>query len=317
MGKHTFAGASIPFAVRFIVIFAATCCVVLVPSILQAQETPLEHCGALPVIEVVAAGHSTRFLIDTAATSMLNLKSFAQGETRRDVQVTSWSGTTATSAREVTISELKVGHTKIIAVKLPAIDLSAIGNACGKTIDGILGVDLLGKLGATIDLKHQTVHFADANANDARATQLESEMHRDIDRCLAAFNSADEDAFAECLDPKIVLFSADADLYGREAAMTYFRERYFHRTPAARLDIRASSFHAIGEGVWYEYDFTIEQAPTSLRGQGMAMCRKSDGHWRVASMHHSLIEAESSSAGANVETNGAKRNRSTLKRGAE
>jgi len=313
MGKHTFAGASIPFAVRFLVIFAATCCVV--PSVLQAQETPLEHCGALPVIEVVAAGHSTRFLIDTAATSMLNLKSFAQGETRRDVQVTSWSGTTATSAREVTLSELKVGHTKIIAVKLPAIDLSAIGNTCGKTIDGILGVDLLGKLGATIDLKHQTVHFADANASDARTTQLESEMHRDIDRCLAAFNSADENAFAECLDPKIVLFSADADLYGREAAMTYFREQYFHRTPAARLDIRASSFHAIGEAVWYEYDFTIEQAPTSLRGSGMAMCRKSDGHWRVASMHHSLVEAESSSAGA--EADGAKRNRSTLKGGAE
>jgi ketosteroid isomerase-like protein len=317
MGRYTFAGTLTSFAVRVAATCVASCAVMLAPSATQAQETPLEHCGALPVIEVMAAGHSTRFLIDTAATSMLNLKSFAQGETRRDVQVTSWSGTTATSAREVTLSELKVGHIKIIAVKLPAIDLSAIGNACGRTIDGILGVDLLGKLGATIDLKRQTVHFGDADANDARGSQLESEMHRDIDRCLSAFNSADEDAFAECLDPKIVLFSADADLYGREAAMTYFRESYFHHTPAARLNIRASSFHAIGEAVWYEYDFTIDQAPTSLRGRGMAMCRKSDGHWRVASMHHSLIEAEPSPVGASVEANGAKRNRSTLKRGAE
>lgn len=317
MGKRAFIGVFIPPAVRSIAIFAATCAVMLAPCVVRAQETPLEHCGALPVIEVLAAGRSTRFLIDTAATSMLNLKSFAQGEMRRDVQVTSWSGTAATSAREVTLPELKVGHTKIIAVKLPAIDLSAIGNACGRTIDGILGVDLLGKLGATIDLKRQTVHFAGADVNDARGTQLESEMHRDIARCLDAFNSVDEDAFAECLDPKIVLFTADADLYGREAAMTYFRERYFHHLPAAHLDIRASSFHAIGEAVWYEYDFTIEQAQAYIRGRGMAMCRKADGRWRVASMHHSLIEKGLSSTSAGEGADATERNRSALKRAAE
>lgn len=315
MGKRAFIRAFIPAAVRSIAIFAASCAVMLAPCATQAQETPLEHCGALPVIEVLAAGRSTRFLIDTAATSMLNLKSFTQGEMRRDVQVTSWSGTAATSAREVTLPELKVGRIKIIAVKLPAIDLSAIGNACGRTIDGILGVDLLGKLGATIDLKRQTVYFA--GAINPHETQLESEMHRDIAHCLDAFNSVDEDAFAECLDPKIVLFTADADLYGREAAMTYFRERYFHHVPAAHLDIRASSFHAIGEAVWYEYDFTIEQAQAHIRGRGMAMCRKADGRWRVASMHHSLIERGLSSEGAVEGADGTERNRSALKRAAE
>jgi hypothetical protein len=300
MGKLTFAGALIPFAVRLAAMCAATCAMMCAPRVARAQETPLEHCGALPVIEVVTAGRSTRFLIDTAATSMLNLKSFAQGQPRRDVHVTSWSGTTATSAREVTLSELTVGHIKIISVKLPAIDLSAIGNACGRTIDGILGVDLLGKLGATIDLKRQTVHFTDAS--DIRAAELESEMHRDTDGCLAAFNSANEDAFAECLDPKIVLFSADADLYGREAAMTYFRERYFHQTPAAHLEIHTSKFHAIGEAVWYEYEFTIKTANESIHGSGMAMCRKSEGHWRIASMHHSLVEREPlSTAGVGAE----------------
>jgi len=317
MGKRTFIAAFIPSAVWSFAVFAATCAAILAPSATQAQETPLEHCGSLPVIEVLAAGRPARFLIDTAATSMLNLKSFTHGEMRRDVQITSWSGTTATSAREVTLRELKVGRTKIIAVKLPAIDLSAIGNACGRTIDGILGVDLLGKLGATIDLKRQTMHFADADANDARGTPLQSEMHRDIARCVDTFNNVDEDAFAECLDPKIVLFTADADLYGREAAMTYFRERYFRRKPAAHLDIRASSFHAIGEAVWYEYDFTIDQAQAHIRGRGMAMCRKAGGRWRVASMHHSLIERGLSSTGAVEEADGTERNRSALKRAAE
>ena len=301
MGKNAFAGAWIPFVERLAAVFALMGAGILVPGAARAQETPLQHCGALPVIDVIAGGRSTRFLIDTAATSMLNLKSFAEGDTRRDVHVTSWSGTTATSAREVTLSELKVGNTKIIGVKLPAIDLSAIGNACGRNIDGILGVDLLGKLGATIDLKRQIVHIADVN--DARESELESEMHRDINHCVGAFNDSDEHAFAECLDPKIVLFTANADLYGREAAMTYFRDRYFHQKPAAHLEIRASAFHAIGEAVWYEYDFKIESTQGTIRGRGMAMCRKSDGHWRVASMHHSLVESEPVAAGGTIARN--------------
>jgi ketosteroid isomerase-like protein len=305
MGKNAGGGAWVSLTVRLAALFSLVCvallAAMLAPSAAQAQETPLEHCGALPVIEVIAGGRSTRFLIDTAATSMLNLKSFAEGDARREVHVTSWSGTTATSVREVTLSELKVGNTKIIGVKLPAIDLSAIGNACGRKIDGILGVDLLGKLGATIDLKRQIVHIADIN--DARGSELESEMHRDINHCVGTFNDSDEHAFAECLDPKIVLFTANADLYGREAAMTYFRDRYFHQNPAAHLEIRASAFHAIGEAVWYEYDFKIESAQGTIRGRGMAMCRKSDGHWRVASMHHSVVETESAAPGGTVARN--------------
>jgi hypothetical protein len=30
-----------------------------------------------------------------------------------------------------------------------------------------------------------------------------------------------------------------------------------------------------------------------LHGRGMAMCKKSEGHWRMASMHHSIAELES------------------------
>jgi hypothetical protein len=93
-----------------------------------------------------------------------------------------------------------------------------------------------------------------------------------------------------------VLYSIDRELYGREQVIGYFRERYFHQKPAARLEIRESAFHPIGEAVWYEYEFTIESARGVLRGRGMAMCRKSEGYWRMASMHHSMMEMESSSA---------------------
>lgn len=259
------------------------------PNRAVPQEIPLERCDALPVVQVTVGGRPMRFLVDTAATSMLNLKSFAEGPARA-MRVTSWSGTLATSAREVTLDELIVGYTKLVGLKLPAIDLSAIGNACGRKIDGILGVDLLAKLGASIDLKKRTVHVA--TQNDARSDELAAAMHRDMGRCLDAFNNSDERIFADCLDPKIVLFTITQELYGREQTIAYFRDRYFHQKPPARLEIRESAFHAIGEAVWYEYEFTIESAGNTLRARGMAMCRKSDGRWRLASMHHSIAHSD-------------------------
>jgi len=258
-----------------------------------AQEIPLKHCDTLPVIEVAVGEQTMLFLVDTAATSFLNLKTFAEGKPR-DVEVTSWSGTLATSAREITLKEVLIGNTKLLGLKLPAVDLSAIGKACGRKIDGILGVDLLAKLGATIDLKKQIVHVT--TANEQRASELAAEMHSEMHQCVEAFNTSDERTFGECLDPKIVLFSMEAELYGREQVIGYFRERYFHQKPAARLEIRESNFHPIGEAVWYEYEFTIESARGVLRGRGMAMCKKSEGRWRMASMHHSIMELDHSAA---------------------
>jgi hypothetical protein len=261
----------------------------LTPPSAATQEIPLKHCDTLPVIDVGVGGQSMLFLVDTAATSLLNLQSFTEGKTR-DVEVTSWTGTLATSAKEVTLKEVHIGNTKLMNLQLPAVDLSAVGKACGRKIDGILGVDLLAKLGATIDMKRQIVHVA--TASEARVDTLTADMQREMHRCLQAFNDSDEKTFADCLDPKIVLFSADVELYGREQAVGYFRERYFHQQPAARLEIHESAFHPIGEAVWYEYEFTINSTRGVLRGRGMAMCKKSDGRWRMASMHHSILEKD-------------------------
>jgi ketosteroid isomerase-like protein len=260
-----------------------------VASLAEAQEIPLKHCDKLPVIDVSVGGRSMLFLVDTAATSILNLQSFSTGK-MLDIEVTSWAGTLATSAREVTLKEVVIGNTRLLDLQLPAVDISAVGKACGRKIDGILGVDLLGKLGATIDMKRQMVHVA--TASEQRADALAAEMQTGMHLCLEAFNESDEKTFAECLDPKIVLFSAEAEVYGREQAVGYFRDRYFHQKPAARLEIHESAFHAIGEAVWYEYEFTIESTRGLLRGRGLAMCKKSDGRWRMASMHHSALKME-------------------------
>jgi ketosteroid isomerase-like protein len=274
------------FAVLCVILFSAG----IGASASYAQELPLERCDVLPMIEVQVAGLHKWFLVDTAATSMLNLESFTAGQAR-DIHVTSWSGTLATSAKEVTLPDLSVGRTKLIEVKLPAIDLSAIGKTCGRKIDGILGVDLLGKLGASINLKEQTIHVA--TTDEVHGAELVTAMQHEMHRCVDAFNNSDEDKFGDCLDPKIVLFSMDTQLYGREQVIGYFRQRYFHQEPSAKLEIRESAFHPIGEAVWYEYEFTIDSSRGRLHGRGMAMCKRSDGHWRMASMHHSIAEIES------------------------
>lgn len=261
----------------------------MTPCDARAQEIPLEHCDALLLIEVKVAAHSRWFLIDTAATSMLNLQSFSEGSSR-DIRVTSWTGTLATSAKEVTIDGLEVGRTKVAKLTLPAIDLSAIGKACGRKIDGILGVDLLNKLGASIDLKQHTLHVV--TADEADGAELVKAMQRDMQRCVQAFNESDEETFGDCLDPKIVLFSADAEFYGREQVLGYFRGRYFHLKPATRLEIRESAFHPIGQAIWYEYEFTIDSTRGRLHGRGVAMCKKTEGRWRMASMHHSEVQFE-------------------------
>jgi Aspartyl protease len=221
--NHT--GAPIGRLFRTVLAFSALLAVLSVPNTARGQEIPLEHCDALLVIQVQAGGRPSWFLVDTAATSMLNLESFA-GEPRRDIRVTSWKGTFTTSAREVKLTELVVGRTKLMRLTLPAIDLSEIGKACGKKLDGILGVDLLRKIGATIDLKRASLHVT--TADEQHDAELVSEMQMDTERCEKAFNDSDEDTFADCLDPKITLFTANEELSGREKATGYFRDSYFH-----------------------------------------------------------------------------------------
>src|SRR5208282_3707572 len=115
---------------------------------------PIERCDRLPVVTIKVGGENRRFLLDTAATTILNLKSFTSGKSK-EIDIYSWSGGSPTSSREVLLPQLDLGTRRLRDLKLPAIDLSPIGKACGGQIDGILGVDLLDQMGMTIDLKRR------------------------------------------------------------------------------------------------------------------------------------------------------------------
>ncbi len=77
----------------------------------HAEDVHLDSCDGLPVVEVAVPGVKAkmRFLVDTAATSILNSKSFSSGDPNK-IAVTSWRGTVETRASAVTIAELIIGQ---------------------------------------------------------------------------------------------------------------------------------------------------------------------------------------------------------------
>lgn len=250
---------------------------------MTAEEIHLDSCDGLPVAQVTVAGDRFRFLVDTAATSMLNSKSFTHGDSRK-VSVTSWSGTVEAKSHEVALPELVIGEHRLAGLHLPAVDLSAIGRACGQKIDGILGIDLLSRLGATVDLRN---HTAELGPDPKSAEATLAELHRQLTGCEEAFNRADEPAFAECLDPQIVTFTVGGDFYGRDAIMAYYRKKYFEAKPPAHLTMVPRAHHLIGDAVWMEYDMKIELPQQVITVRGTALCRKSAGRWRIVHMNHS------------------------------
>ena len=274
-------------------------CLLTVCSAVCAQappatsEIPIERCDLLPIVKVRIDGTDMRFLLDTGATSMLNLKSFSSGRSKK-IQVTSRSGTAATSAREVFLPEVMLGDHRLRDLRLPAIDLSPIGNACGGKIDGILGVDLLDKMGVTIDLKRRVASVAPPPANaSALFEQMEAAMHR----CTTAFESGNATELEDCFDLEIVLFAPQGEFRGRKEVMDYLQRRFLQYSPKLSYKMNLHDVKLFGDALWYSYDYEIVSPKEHLIGRGMSMCRKDGAHWRILNMHNSLREAEFGASG--------------------
>jgi hypothetical protein len=255
-----------------------------------ASEIPIERCDVLPVVKVRIDGAEMRFLLDTAATTVLNLKSFSAGRSK-EIRISSWSGTAPTSAREVSLPELVFGEHHLRDLKLPAIDLSPIGVGCGGKIDGILGVDLLDKMGVTIDLKRRVASMSPAPP-DARAVfnQMEESMHH----CNMAFSDGNATVLAECFDPEIVLYAPQGEFHGRAQVMAFLQKRYLQFAPNLSYEMRLHEVKLFGDALWYSYDYTIDTPTEHIAGHGMSMCRKDGGRWRILNLHNSLRDPAAS-----------------------
>ncbi|MGB2603434.1 MAG: nuclear transport factor 2 family protein [Terracidiphilus sp.] len=257
----------------------------------KKDEIPIERCDLLPVVTIKVARENRRFLLDTAATTILNLKSFAGGESREKIDIYSWSGKGATSAREVSLPQVELGTHKLRDLKLPAIDLSPIGKACGGQIDGILGMDLLDRMGMTIDLNRRVAVPAPAG-EPGDSTDALAEAERDLGSCNVAFNHGDVIAMEECFDPEIVFYTQHGEYRGREEVMRYLSQRFFKDAPRLHYDATPHDVRILGDVLWYSYDFWIDTPEEHLAGHGMTMCRKdAGGRWRMLGVHNSVTEA--------------------------
>jgi ketosteroid isomerase-like protein len=260
----------------------------------NANEIPLQRCDRLPVVIVQINDADKRFLIDTAATSMLNEKSFASARSK-EIRVQSWNQTTALSAKVVSIAELKLGSHILRNVTLPAIDLTALAKACGGPLDGVLGVDLLEQLGVTIDLQRSVARLGIAAPSSTEVSVI-AEMEQAMHSCSEAFNNADAAKLAACFDPDFVLSSPAGELRGREQATNHFQQTYFGLTPHPHFSMTMKDQRAVGNVVWSLYDYTIESANIHTSGRGMMLCRKSENHWYILSMHESPLDSASNRA---------------------
>ncbi len=260
----------------------------------NGTEIPLQRCDRLPIVILQIDKVDRRFLIDTAATSMLNEKSFTSGHTKQ-VHVQSWNETTTLNAREVSIGELTLGSHSLRDVRLPAIDLTALAKACGGPVDGILGVDLLEQMGVTIDLTRSVARLGVGQLSVSEASLIK-EMEQAMHSCSEAFNNADADRLAFCFDPDFVLSSPSGELRGRDEATNHFRKQYFSLTPHVHLSMSMNDQRAVGDVVWTLYDYTIESPSVHTTGRGMMLCRKFQNHWYILSMHESPIESRSNHA---------------------
>jgi hypothetical protein len=68
---------------------------------------------------------------------------------------------------------------------------------------------------------------------------------------------------------------------------------YFGMTPRVHLSMTMNDQRAVGNVVWSLYDYTIESPSIHTTGRGMMLCRKSDDHWYILSMHESPLDSAS------------------------
>jgi Aspartyl protease/Domain of unknown function (DUF4440) len=250
-----------------------------------AQEIPLDTCRQLPIVKATVGKKQFQFLLDTGASiTLLNNKTFSSLETT-EIMMDSWNGATGAPAREVVLHDFRIGEQSLFNLKLLAVDLTSIERSCQKRVDGVLGADLIAKLGLTIDLKNHVASLeADAKTPEARFNQLDQQHSA----CEDAFNRSDEKAFEQCLDPDVVLLTSKGDFHGRKAVMKHFKESYFGHNPPVLVSMTPLGRHAIGSVIWIEYDMSVTVGNQVMRTRSTALYQKAGERWLMSNMNYSV-----------------------------
>lgn len=241
---------------------------------------PLQDCDRLLLAPVRIDGHQYSFLVDTGATTILNAASFRG--TDRAVVINSYRGEAAMKGAQVRVRELEFGGTQLHDLNFKAIDLSAIGDACGGKVDGLLGVDLLAKLDASIDVKKRTAKVA-VKADSAEYRALVTRMQH----CNNLFNEGDTNHFREQFADNIVWIMPNGELRGREAVIRHLQEDYVRRGAKMFAAMKPEDLHIEGDTYWANYDCEVVLPDRTLRYRGTMVSKLHGEHWQVETAHFS------------------------------
>ena len=253
------------------------------------QEIPLDSCNGLSIVKISVAKHQYQFLLDTGAvTTLLNLKSFSSMKATA-ITMESWNGTVSANGREVMLPDVTIGEHTLANVRLVSVDLTPLERSCQRRVDGVLGADLIKKLGMTIDLKNHVAMIT----GDGKTTQSRfSELDRQQSMCEQAFNHSDVKTFEDCLDPDIVMITSEGDFHGRKAVMKHFQENYFGHDPPVLVSFTLRGHHAIGTVIWTEYEMSVTVCDQIIKTHGTAIYQKTGDRWRMSNMNYSVAEAK-------------------------
>jgi hypothetical protein len=261
--------------------------VILISAAAAAQEVPLDSCRQLPIVKATVGKRQFQFLLDTgAAATLLNVKSFSSADAA-EINMESWNGTVATSAREVVLHDFTIGEHQLANLKLLAVDLTPLERSCQRRVDGVLGADLIAKLGLTIDLKNH-VAILDGNAKTQEERFGQFQQHQAA--CVEAFNRSDDKTFEQCLDPNILLLTSSGDYHGRKAVMKHFKEDYFGQDPPVLVSLTPREHHAIGPVIWIEYDMAVSRGSRVMKAHGTALYQKTGEKWLMSNMNYAVAE---------------------------
>jgi len=249
----------------------------------QAQEVPLDNCRELPIVKATVNNKQFHFLLDTGASlTLLNQKTFSSIETR-EITMESWNGTTGAPAHEVILRDFTIGDHSLYNLKMVAVDLTTVERSCQKRVDGVLGADLISRLGLTIDLKNHVASVDPTATPEQRFHQLD----RHVSDCEGAFNRSDDKAFEQCLDPEVVLLTSKGDFHGRHEVMKHFKT-YFGQDPPVLVSLVPRGRHAIGSVVWIEYDMLVTIGDRVMKHRCTALYQRACERWLMSNMNYSL-----------------------------
>lgn len=257
--------------------------VILVSAAGWAQEVRLDNCRELPIVKATVGKRQFQFLLDTGASlTLLNKKSFSSLETT-EIRMESWTGSAGAPAGVVILSDFSIGDHSLFNLKLLAVDLTTVERSCQKRVDGVLGADLITRLGLTIDLKNHVASLDPGASPEQRFSQLD----RHVADCEGAFNRSDEKAFEQCLDPDVVLLTSQGDYHGRHEVMKHFKT-YFGQDPPVLVTLVPRGRHAIGSVIWIEYDMLVTVGDQVMKHRCTALYQKAGERWLMSNMNYSL-----------------------------